>query len=380
MSDFPAIPPAQINSAVSVFPARYADPMRQNDKLQQALNRARTSLSAAQIAEMSQIPLKIVHLDADVRRQRQAGGAAAYPAAGFLDRQVHFSGSLVKVAAMYAAFELGVAAKKFAADLRPAAADGPALFAALRDNFKSRIKSAVPEIVKTAKITDEHTLPHYEKLFDASRAPGGGFTVDLKQSIKDDFDAMVSLRARGGPDAGGIPASNEAARNIIHAVGYGYINGALAAGGFYEPPGVWLAGDYMSEWPPVEVWSENDGNVRTATTVHHMAKLYVLAHDRTLVGPKSSASMLAILETGGSWFTTTSPKLSTDETPFKITHAKVGLGGLKSKQTVMSEGSILREKAHGADFVVVWQNLNGDQKLNTLGKLIKDTLQNFFAP
>src|SRR5262249_27231661 len=154
-------------------------------------------------------------------------------------------------------------------------------------------------------------------------------------------------------------SDNSSAAQCVHGSGYGYLNGALVSAGFFNPAinnGVWLAGDYTSSYPYFRIQSVNDGLVAQATTVLHLARLYTLMYDGTLVGGISIGEMLDLLAKA-----VAVPEVFINRASglnFTVTHTKVGLGPLKPANggiNVYSEGSILKHNSD-REFVAVWQN------------------------
>lgn len=346
----------------AIFPSRYREPLvaPNTPSLQTALTEAWASLTNAQRTALAGIAIGIAHVGSI---------GSPHPFAGLDGDKMHFAGSMLKMAALYAVFEFQAAANRLADILQTTSAQ--ALASALPLHFNDAIRAAVPRIVRTQKIKDTHVLPTYSAVLQAGTSRSGWQRFDLKPSLRNALDDMVSLSR-------GIPRSNSAAAEVIHALGYGYINGVLAAGGFFDESarqGIWLAGDFQGFWPPVLVHSENDQDVRTATTARAMTRLLTLMFDGVLPG---SVEMLKITSGAGSWFTIVEPSLSTDSTAFKATHVKVGLGPKKNGDEVVSEAAILHERARNTDFAVVWQNIKGPPgaaNLRALANLLSETME-----
>ena len=138
----------------------------------------------------------------------------------------------------------------------------------------------------------------------------------------------------------------------------------------------------MQDWPYVRVASLNDQGVAQATTTDQMARLFALIADGALPG---STEMQALLEQAGRWFHNPAepPEIWGAGEPVRVTHAKVGLGPLKSGASVASEGEIVLEKSKNARFAVTWQNLKGGAtrtNLQAVAKVIKDAIEAFVGP
>ena len=202
-------------------------------------------------------------------------------------------------------------------------------------------------------------------------------SVDFEPTF---LSMMASIFANQNQNAG--------AQHCIHQLGYGYINCALAAAGFFDEglaEGIWLARDFSNgaNWPSVKIPCVNDVDTAQATTTDRLGKLLTLLFDKTLFDGRqgsSSKDMLDRMAPAGSWF----DQFWTRHTsPMWVTHAKVGEGPLKAGDNVLSEGAIVHEAAHNTDFVIVWQNLKADPtaaNLKPVKDMIQTTIQNFFAP
>src|SRR5262249_22103901 len=144
--------------------------------------------------------------------------------------------------------------------------------------------ATIPALKGIAKL---HACPQYTSAFDVLPLPNyPGFTVEFRSAMSDHLEKMIAV------------SDNHSAAQCVHASGFGYLNGALAAAGFFEADtnaGIWLAGDYISSYPYFRIPSVNDALVAQATTALHLARMYTLLYDRTLVGGISSGEMLELL-------------------------------------------------------------------------------------
>ncbi len=183
-----------------------------------------------------------------------------------------------------------------------------------------------------------------------------------------------------------VPSDNLGAAECIKRLGFCWINGALANGGFFDGQnGIWLAGTFTGAITPVRVPSVNDGGSAQAMTCVDMANLYALLVQQTLVDVNSSNEMLGLLGDAqhgpDSAFTTrngvVSPGFGLD-----VTHTKIGLGSLKPENggiEVFSEGSVLTHRTSGRRFVAVWQNTN-NASLTQIPLIIDRTVSRFLGP
>jgi hypothetical protein len=282
-----------------------------------------------------------------------------------------YSGSMLKVAAMYGAYQLRAAVNKLGASL----SDGSdaQIFKQVSDALDPQITAAVPRISSARGITSTMLTPKYDKIF----------TITHGTPIKFDF----KVGPDDADDARGKPAStffanlrqmivgshNIAAMGCIRALGYNTINGALQNAGLFTPAtdnGIWLAGDYAT-WPVVTVKSDNDGQVKQATTCLDMARLLVLINDDNLVEDDlhghqdtGNGEMRALLK-----MAVTDPHakslLVRASPPFSVLQSKIGVGELKGgtcrddipkHRCTYSEAAVVQHSS-GRKFVVVFQNL-----------------------
>lgn len=308
--------------------------------------------------------------------------------------EVHFSASLLKVAAMFAAFHLRAEARLLAA--RGGFTDEASFFAALSQQFSST--EAVPAI-QTAGVG---LTPRYRDILEVTGFGGGGsltveFVPSFHQPIAVDharfLDYELVRTTEGlGTDANGnrieneaslaalarvshmyrmiVPSNNASAGECIRRLGYAYINVALIKGGFFHPPasrGIWLAADFVGG-TRVEIDSVNDGKVAQATTSQKMALLFAAIQLGGLVDPDSSREMKELLAEAhtvdSAWVSRFGAR------KFDIAGVKVGVANLKPNTppmgpNVYSEGLLLKWNADPTplphnltgDIVVCWQNL-----------------------
>ncbi|HEX8107112.1 MAG TPA: hypothetical protein VF516_05250 [Kofleriaceae bacterium] len=347
------------------FPSAYPDPLTPNSKLQTCLDRA----IAAGPGTSWRTPVTIVSLNPDGSR----------PVASFKGNEVHFSASLVKVAAMYAAFELRATLRDIAAELGTSTTKATLLkdAAAYLDPKILAKAAAIPAL---KGITKAHALPQYTTAFEvvpvppSPLVPSPGFTVNFSSTFQDHLEKMIAISV------------NQSAAQCIHGSGYGYLNGALASAGFFDPAtnnGIWLAGDYIGNYPYFRINSVNDGLVAQAVTTRRLAQMYTLLHDGTLVGGISSSEMRDLLAKA-----VAVPEVFINRASglnFTVTHTKVGLGPLKPKNGVIdnvySEASILQHTPSGRKFVAVWQNfVSGSDGFDPIGHVVRDTIDAFLKP
>jgi hypothetical protein len=322
------------------------------------------------------IPITIVALDGSGQ------------AAGQNEFDMYYSGSLLKVAAMYAAYQLRIAVNDLAATLPIDPADDATattnLFNTIRATFDDEIANKVALL--PAFIDRGLRVPKYETIFTATRPPGGRFTLEFTTGDHSaDPEHVPSATFEPNLFDMIVGSHNAAAGFCIRNLGYGWINGLLESAGLFFPMkvppagrsglGIWLAGDYGSA-KVATIESVNDGDVKQVTDTQHMAQLFTLLSNKTLVrnvaNPPFMTGNVAMLELlaravdhphARSLLKRSSPAPS-----FTVLHSKIGVGELKggacidipargvvTDRCTYSEAAIL--ESGGRKFVVVWQGI-----------------------
>lgn len=346
---------------MDAFPGRYTAAIQNNATLTSKLHTAITTHPA--LKQQPEIAFTIVQL---------GQGGTPHQWAGYNETREHFSASLIKVAAIYAAHELRAAVNRLARDPNFMPKTEQELFAVLEtcftqqiiDNF-SHIRARAKKCCKTTEeckrqkeVGNEHLRPKYREIFDVRQSPGA---TSLQVNFKPRFETELT-RIVGNPSPLGH------AGYCIHCLGYAYIAGALEKAGFLNTSsmkGIWLCGDYLRQWPYLCVDSDNDKLVAQATTTYDMAMLYTLLYQQRLFAdpayPSSSAEMLARLASGRRYSWIGKERMaSVPYVPnYDVTHSKIGEASLKQPPRgkggdVYSEGCILQSQAK--TYVVVWQN------------------------
>jgi hypothetical protein len=335
-----------------------------------AINAALNNAAFSHLPDVRTVPIAIVALD-----------DGSHPVAGQHEFEMFFSGSLLKVAAMYAAFQLRVAVNDLAATLNAAVVDTPAkLFQKISNTFDKQIDESVPRIRFARGVTPAMRVPKYRTVFQAVRA-GSTWRLKFNDTGPDSFAIHLHKMIVG--------SHNDSARFCVRALGYSWINGVLQSAGFFReskpPTGIWLAADYDEKggWPVVVIPSVNDDLVKQVTTSIDMAKLFVLLHDKKLVkntvhfatGLSGNDEMLKLLELAVDHPHAKS-LLKTVSHSFTVEQSKIGVGELKKAPQggkgscriadhgcVLSEASILLHPPSGRRFVTVWQNVLWDAPL-----------------
>jgi len=364
---FPAKPGGSARSPspvpVPLFPPKPADPLTPDPQMERALKNSIAEIEKARKLRPGTFPVRFTLVDV-------TNASGSFPSAGYLETETDYIASEAKVAVMYAAYALRDMVQRFAA---ATGANAASLFARLATQMNPSIAKASGNIARSL-LMDEHRVPSYRSVFALKPANWGlRVTVTFTPGFGSALEGML------------VPSNNADAGKCVHGVGYGYLNGALAEGGFYDTSsnqGLWVAGDFQQgrKWPYVRIVSRNDGLVAQAGTTRDMAKLVALIMTDRVLDPASCAEMRGRLARAARgvdtpWVTRTGVFKSGT-----ITHNKLGLGPLKSGKSVRSEVSVYQSPvAKGRRYVVAWQNLVGLQPIAfaDIAKIIKATLTEF---
>jgi len=198
------------------------------------------------------------------------GAPAKPPYAGLNDQDMLYVGSMGKICAMYAAFALRSRVQAFvdAADKKGASTTAADLFpiiaAAWRPKLKGLFKTR-PE--KPFNLSQDIVVPQLNSIFDVS-----GKIVTFKSDSKvtmDQIDDHGNVDADGNHTAEFMAlgrfnewliastrwSSNLATSRVVDALGFFYMNGALADAEFFKAidptngTGLWLSADYQGhDW------------------------------------------------------------------------------------------------------------------------------------
>jgi len=258
-------------------------------------------------------------------RTRRPDGVGWITFAGWNMYEERFAASLVKIAAMFAAFRLRE-------NLRNAAAQVDAKNG--KDLFKAIIADWKP-IVETAIKAARKDFPNLDLIFEADGSPGAwkiNFTPAFLKHMKD----MIGH------------SNNLSAAFCIDAIGFQYLNGALAAEGLFSGQfgGLWLGGNYHGRNWEVEPINRKTHMGATAKAV---AAFLTLLEDSRLVSPDASKEMRRIMRLAGSWFEEGLSKANPPRTTSDA-YAKVGLLGTYHDCAVITrstQGRTIRYAAVG---------------------------------
>jgi len=361
--------------------------------LDQLLNHAlQDPANLSRLGTTPRVPFSMIALATD-GKHRVAGNPEA---ASDMD----FSGSLLKVAVMYAAFELRAAANRLA--LARSIKSNAGLLTALAKEFDKPIRNAAqprlrdlprpggPRYGDILAFTNA-AAPAGPVAFSTAAAPVKSFTTALHEMI--------------------VPSDNGLAGQCIRALGYAYINAVLTQAGFFVPSvteglerGIWIAGDYGSA-AQQRVNAQNDGKGALVMTTEAMCRLVAMLEAGVLVDDSAAAgtsnqemkALLAEAAIGAAPafqpvdppFIGRPPSFGTQ--PFTVVRNKLGLAGLDrggSGPKVASECSVLAWKTGAtadpdgkvkkslADrrltgtLILCWQNARADLQLEVLSDIV----------
>lgn len=329
------------------FPDAKNDPLIHDGALQQALDAAITSTPNPPTAA----PIVIVSINSD--------GSRSY--AGRSEYLECYSASLLKVAVMYAAFELRKACNEALVGTMPTNA-----FQFLRDQFDNVIRAN--RLPRLSGLGDIHLLPKYDRIFTYDSSTN---IVNFSQGFRGDLFAAIA------------DGDNPSAGRCIQRLGFGYVTSTSSEANFFDADtdlGIWLCGDFNLGFPPQRIPCSNDGPTAQGTTAYQMAKLFTLLLDRQLVDPGSDDAMLNLLQQAVvrlHFF------LNRDTTVQYVTlHSKIGLGPVNAGFSVASEALIVRENSTNRLFVVVFQNQRfaNDASIVPVSRVVDATIASYLFP
>lgn len=329
------------------FPDAKNDPLAHDAALQLALDTALASTPNLP----NGAPIAIVDINPD--------GSRGY--AGRLEYIECYSASMLKVAAMYTAFELRKACNESLAGAAPVDA-----FQALRENFDDVIRTN--RLSRLTGLADLHLLPKYDQVFGYDPATN---LVNFSPAFWGDLFAAI---ANG---------DNPSAGRCIQRLGFGYITTAASEANFFDADtdlGMWLCGDFGMGFPPQRIPCGNDGPTAQGASAYQMAKLFTMLVDSQLVDPGSDAAMLGLLQQA---VVNLHLFLNRDTSVQYVTlHSKIGLGPVNAGFTVASEALVVRENATNRLFVVVFQNnpFANDASVFPVARAIDSTIASFLYP
>lgn len=237
-------------------------------------------------------------------RGRRADGSGFMTSAGWNGGVLKHGASLVKIAAMFAAFRLkeslGVAVNE-TSDTTAAGA-----LATVARDWKEVVETAVPG--------GRRDFPQFAKIFDISGAKGA-WTLSFTREFMQHMEEMIGH------------SNNRSASICINRLGFQFINGALEAEGLYSPGsgGLWLGGNYAgANW----LLEPSTKLTHQGATPRAVAKFLTLVEDNRLVSPAASTEMRRIMGLAGTWFVEGLTRARPPR-PVNSAYAKVGIYGGK---------------------------------------------------
>jgi hypothetical protein len=235
-------------------------------------------------------------------RTRRPDGAGWITFAGWNMFDLRFAGSLVKIAAMFAAFRLRNNLRIAANEVN--ANDGKEVFKIITADWKG--------VVETAVSSGKPDFPILHQIFTIGGSVGA-WNIDFSTTYRHHMELMIGH------------SDNHSASVCIDRIGFQYLNGALAAEGLYsaEFGGLWLGGNYAGKNWMLEPRTKL---THVGATANAVAEFLTLLEDSRLVSTDASDEMRHIMGLAGSWF---QEGLAKARPPRPITniYAKVGLKG-----------------------------------------------------
>ena len=352
------------------FPTPYATLLGDDPQLQTSLDTAvaQTRADSPDWEDPGRLAISLVSVE-------ESTLPVSFSHAGIGYGRTYYSASLLKVGAMYAAFELRKRVNDFIAEQGVGTAQQ--LFGLLPAHFDDAIVAKVPLINATAGITRAMKVPKYQQIFTAADS-GVGLVADFTDPFRRNLFDMI------------INSSNAAAAGVITALGYSWINGTLHAGGFFFPPasdGIWLAGTFTGAFPAVRIPCINDVDTAQGTSTFDIANMYAHILSGTLVDSVASTDFSAHLQVSAAQGADPSfmvhgrpPRDTLPVRNFDVTHTKIGLGPLKTNRVVISEGAVVQHRATEHRFIVVWQNsYNLDGSVFAMGLVVERAISLFLG-
>jgi hypothetical protein len=175
------------------------------------------------------------------------GDPAMPPYAGVYNQEMIFAGSLPKICVMYAAFALRARVQAFvdAAGANGAPVVPPGITSAIENAWKPKLRALFQGRPTTSFGNKQDvTFPKLDQILTFS--PDG--KVDFKRATPSLTDAKIDEIGEFGAPQGMFHermrsmlrwSNNAAASNCILALGYIYLNGALARAGLFDGKGLW---------------------------------------------------------------------------------------------------------------------------------------------
>lgn len=307
---------------------------------------------------------------------------------------MHYSASMIKVAAMYAAFDLRCAAR----------AHAKSNSFSNKDDFQNSFDGVIDTSKAIQRLKDfgDGLKPELKNIFIGFKGTGPD-QVKFDAGFENDMWEMI------------VNSSDALAGRCIRRLGYSYINVSLMKGSFFNAGtlnGIWLAGDYSGEGilKSVRVPVENDtvpGGSGQATTTKEMSRIFQLIHTQSALshitdGTERDAANLEmhqLIQQAPWWFDNNTITVKITETlKFQRHCAKIGVGPLgKSGEggpEVVSLGNVVTWKSDPqigsfntkyqrtltGDFAICWQNMYKPfSHFDSLVRVMNISIENFLT-
>lgn len=332
-----------------------------------------------------------------------------------LDEEECYSASLIKVAAMFAAFKLRAEARALIGDMQA----GTVVPSTNQTDFFKELKKRFKTSDAVSKISSEPSIvqsPSHSDILTVTGFPTpGALVANFSSDFRTHLRKMI------------IPSDNCSAGECIWRLSYPYINVKLMDAGFFDKTsmkGTWLCGDYIDsscfniakKQKYITIDTINDCNQATPpfcgsaqnTTSKQLANLFLQILTETLVDSDSSKEMRKLLQEGqqGSdkvvppvtqppvWnapppHTSYLTRLATIPLFFDIDAVKVGFGPIKTDPSrpanIRSEGIIIKWKDTSkfdkynltGEAAICWQNLPENISTDGVAEAINTSVTNY---
>jgi hypothetical protein len=267
------------------------------------------------------------------------------PFFGMNQTDMLYVASLAKIYAMYAAYELR---QRVEAHTKAMIADGLStstagweskVFVALEKAWKPKLNAAFPRLPQG--------FPKLANIFILSSTGDVNFAERDPPLTDAELDAIGEFGTPQGKFRDWMRlmlrwSNNEAASRCILPLSYPYINGALAAAGFFDSSakkGLWLSGDYLGhDWLPNNRagqplsprWAALQGRATSnfTGTSFQVGRFMTLLAKEELIDAYSSTDMISILNgaSGIGSYIKRGLELATPPRSFGVVKSKIGFG------------------------------------------------------
>ena len=343
---------------VPVFPSPPTYTLTDNTKLQNAVAAGVRAVVAAKSSHPA-APFALTLIDAGMKR-----------VGGFNEDREHYSASILKAGALYAAHALLDMVTRYNNARTPASAAD--LFKGLRKEMNDTILAG-SSLIRGGFSDDKYRLPHYEDVFAVTKV-GTRLTVDFRTRYKNALDNM--------------PDSDAEASVSIQGLGYSYINGVLERAGFFRPAdkkGLWLGGDYAA-WPQVRIACDNDGDTAqgaTSRTIAHLVAVMLLDNNLPASSHVHMTTWLEKSAHGGHPSLFLRDEVANRLRKEQVTHGKIGVGELgrnRKGPTIFAESSMLKGVG-SLPYVASFLNINyGPYAIDDAIDAIKEAIRIYETP